>query len=296
MEANYFILDVFTNVPFGGNQLAVFTDAAAIPEEKLQVIANEMNLSETVFLYPPETAGGDFKMRIFTPANEMPTAGHPTIGTAHLLLNELHRPLKKEEVLIIEQPVGPISVTFQQDAGYFNLLTMQQPNPIFGNLIQNRSMIADMLSIKEDELMPGMPIQCISCGNNFMYIPVTSLAVLAKIKIRVDLLQQHANKLGTQALYIFTTNTESESDTRGRMFAPLWGMHEDPATGSASGPLGCYLVRHAINDGKMITCEQGVEMGRPSTIKVQIGHENEVVNKVLVGGEAVLVGKGTMFV
>jgi len=296
MEANYFILDVFTNVPFGGNQLAVFTEAATIPEEKLQVIANEMNLSETVFLYPPETDQGDYKMRIFTPSNEMPTAGHPTIGTSHLLLNELQQPLKNEDVLILEQQVGPISVTFTREASHFNLLTMQQPNPIFGNLVQNRSMIAEMLSIKEAELMPGMPIQSISCGNNFLYIPVVSLDVLAKINIRVDLLQQQANKLGTQALYIFTTNTESEADTRGRMFAPLWGMQEDPATGSASGPLGCYLVRHAINDGKMITCEQGVEMGRPSTIKVQIGHENEVVNKVLVGGEAVLVGKGTMFV
>jgi trans-2,3-dihydro-3-hydroxyanthranilate isomerase len=296
MEANYFILDVFTDVPFGGNQLAVFPDAASIPEDKLQVIANELNLSETVFLYAPETETGDFKMRIFTPGQEMPTAGHPTIGTAHLLLNELYKPLKNTDVLILEQQVGPISVTFLRESGHFSMLTMQQPNPIFGNLIQKRDMIAEMLSITEGELMSGMPIQCISCGNNFMYIPVASLDVLAKIKVRVDLLQRYANTIETQALYVFTTATDSEADTRGRMFAPIWGVQEDPATGSASGPLGCYLVRHSLSDGKMITCEQGIEMGRPSTIKVQIGHENEVVNKVLVGGEAVLVGKGSLYV
>ncbi len=297
MEAQYYLLDVFTDKKFGGNQLAVFPDAAKIPEDSLQKIARELNLSETVFLYPPTTEKGDFKMRIFTPGQEMPTAGHPTIGTAHLLLNELYKPLKNLDTLVLEQKIGPINVTFLKEEKHFGLITMQQPNPIFGKLMQNRELIAEMLSIEEEDLMPALPIQCISCGNDFMYIPVISLEVLSRIDIRVDLLKRNANKLETQALYIFTTATQSdEVDTRGRMFAPELGIVEDPATGSASGPLGCYLVRHALSDGKMINCEQGVEMGRPSKIKVQIEHENEVITKVLVGGEAVLVGEGKMFV
>ncbi|MEM1136744.1 MAG: PhzF family phenazine biosynthesis protein [Bacteroidota bacterium] len=296
MEVSYYLLDVFTSQKFGGNQLAVFTDATPIPEGILQQIARELNLSETVFIYPPETNQGDYKMRIFTPDKEMVTAGHPTIGTAHLLLNELNWSYKKNGELLLEQKIGSIPVSFDKDGNKCTQITMQQPNPVYGNLIQKRGMIAEILSISENDLMPSLPIQCISCGNNFMYIPVASLEVLSQIKIRIDLLEARVNILETPALYVFTTKTNSEATTRGRMFAPTWGVYEDPATGSASGPLGCYLVRHNLNDGENILCEQGFEMGRPSHIRVKIGHTNEMINKVLVGGEAVLMGKGMFFI
>ncbi|UZR99336.1 PhzF family phenazine biosynthesis protein [Chondrinema litorale] len=296
MQADYFLLDVFTNKKFGGNQLAVFAEANEIPENKLQLIAKELNLPESVFLYPPETETGDYKMRIFTPGKELPTAGHPTIGTSHLLLNELKKTCKEGNVLKLEQLVGEIPVTFDKEAGKCVHITMKQPNPEFGRLIQKRELVAEILSIDLSDLMPGKPIQCISCGNPFVFVPVKSLAVLANIKPRVDLLQQYENTLGTSAFYVFTNETQSEADTRGRMFAPLWGITEDPATGSASGPLGCYLVRHGLCNGENILCEQGFEMGRPSSIRVSISHTNHIIDQVFVGGEAVLVGKGTLFI
>ena len=296
MQADYFLLDVFTNQKFGGNQLAVFNKGAEIPENKLQLIAKEFNLPETVFLYPSDTETGDYKMRIFTPSKELPTAGHPTIGTAHLLLNELETSCKEDNMLKLEQLVGEIPVTFKQEGKKYVDITMKQPNPEFGRLIQKREIVAEILSISLSDLMPGMPIQCISCGNPFLFVPVKSLEILANVKPRIDLLQQYENTLGTSALYVFTNETANNADTRGRMFAPLWGITEDPATGSASGPLGCYLVRHGISDGENIICEQGFEMGRPSSIQVSISHTNNIINQVLVGGEAVLLGKGTLFI
>ena len=228
----------------------------------------------------------------------MPTAGHPTIGTAFLILNILHYKPKQKGVLILEEIVGDIKVTYKEKAHGFDNITMQQPLPVFSPAFTNHALIADILAIDVQEISTHTPIQVISCGNKFLYVPVKHLHCIQKIKINVPLWEAHLDEIDSDGrIYAFTQETvDAESTTHGRMFAPLGGIYEDAATGSASGPLGCYLVAHNLSVGTKIRCEQGYEMGRPSTIEVQIEHNEGNINRVLVAGNSVLVAKGELYI
>ena len=291
----YYIVDVFTSERFGGNQLAVIPDATDLEEEHLQKIAKEFNFSETTFVFPPENKENDVKVRIFTPGREIPTAGHPTIGTAYVLLNHEKIITINQNLLIMEQRVGNIEVFFENDNGICHGITMKQPHPVFDKVFNKKEIIAEILGINSSDISNDLPIQAVSCGNNFLFIPLKNMDIMKFISVNPILLNQYKDQLPSTELYTFTFDTIYESSTtHGRMFAPLYGITEDPVTGSASGPLGCYLVKHGMSDGKQIICEQGFEMGRPGMVYVDIETSDSKITGIHVGGHAIIFGKGEL--
>lgn len=299
MNLRYHLLDVFTNQRFGGNPLAVFTDPPLdLRASTMQAIAKELNLSETTFVFPPQDPANDFRVRIFTPAAELPMAGHPTVGTAWLLarLGTLGA-IDSSKAIIFEEGVGPIEVTVEaDDDGKPARVLMRQPLPTFLDIHPDRAAIAAMLSISLDDLHPSAPCQVVSCGLPFLYVAMNSLEAIRRVSLRLDRWQELL--MGTDAEQVFVTTTETEypgATVHSRMFAPALGVAEDPATGSASGPLGAYLLKYGlVTSGEMVS-EQGIEMGRPSFIDIQVGRKGDQVTKVIIGGECVYVGQGTLY-
>ena len=299
MNLRYHLLDVFTNQRFGGNPLAVFTDPPLdLCPTSMQAIAKELNLSETTFVFPPQDAANDLQVRIFTPAAELPMAGHPTVGTAWLLARlGMIGNVGGSKTIIFEEGVGPIEVTIQADAaGKPDRVLMSQPLPEFLDMHEDREAIAEMLSLSVDDLHPKAPCQVVSCGLPFLYVVVNSLNAIQRISFRLDRWQQLL--MGTAAEQVFVTTTETEfpqSTVHSRMFAPALGVAEDSATGSASGPLGAYLLRYGLVDSGDMISEQGIEMGRPSFIQIQIDMIDDEIIDVVIGGECVYLGQGTLY-
>lgn len=297
MELHYHLLDVFTNQAFGGNQLAVFTEPPAdLPQATMQKIAKEMNLAEITFVFPPEDDVNDYRVRIFTPAVEMPMAGHPTVGTGYLLAHMgMLGNIDSEKVVTFEEGVGPIKVTVQtNDDGSPKQVLMRQPLPEFRKIYDDKQLIADLLSLSVDDLHPTAPVQVVTTGVPFLYIVINSLEAIGKIKLRLDVWEQFK---GTDAEQIFVTTTDTQYNTstvHSRMFAPAFGIPEDPATGAASGPLGAYLVKYGLAAAGNIISEQGIEMGRPSFINIYIGVDGDTFTDVIIGGECVYMGHGTL--
>ncbi|HEX6060728.1 MAG TPA: PhzF family phenazine biosynthesis protein [Candidatus Limnocylindria bacterium] len=266
----YVLVDVFTDRKFGGNQLAVFRDGKGIRDELMQAAAKELNLPETTFVVPAEQ-GGDHKLRIFTPARELPFAGHPTVGTAFVLADS------RDATLRLEEQVGTLQVTVRD-----GFTEMEQPLPTF-EPVADRDAVAASVSLDAGDLEPALPIEVGSSGNRFMFVPVKSL----------DAVKRASPRRLAEAAYIFTTQTvEPGSTVHGRMYAPWQGIAEDPATGSANGPLGAYLVRHGLSDGARIVSEQGFEMGRRSLLYVRVGGGRDRITSLHVGGRCAVAGGG----
>jgi trans-2,3-dihydro-3-hydroxyanthranilate isomerase len=268
----YALLDVFTDTRFTGNQLAVFGDGAVVPESAMQPIAKELNLPETVFVMPPQV-GGDHRLRIFTPARELPFAGHPTLGAAYFLAGG------RDVSLLIEERVGVMQVEVTD-----GFIEMEQPLPHFRQGPYPRD-IAPMRALKPSDLDPSLPIEIGSSGNAFTFVPVHDK----------DLVDRASPRGLNEPAFIFTRETISpESTVYGRMYGGSiqGGITEDPATGSAVGPLGAYLFRHGLTDGRRIVVEQGYKMGRPSLLYVRVNGTREHITRVHVGGRAVTVGGG----
>ena len=297
MELKYFILDVFTKEAFGGNQLAVYPEATGVPEEVLQRIANEMNLSETTFVYPPTQDGCDYKVRIFTPGQELPMAGHPTLGTSYVLAQNQDLTGKSEILLTLEEGVGPIPVDIKVEQGKPGLITMQQPNPKISDPFEDRMAIAQLLSLNQEDLVEDLPVQVLDCGVPYMIVPVKDLNSVRAIKYRLDIYDKLYQDYKIPFTLIYTLETEeAQNDVHCRMFAPEAGILEDPATGSAHGPLGSYLALYNIlGEGNIqFISEQGYELGRPSQLEVAIEKSDNSISKVLVGGYCVLMGEGKL--
>ena len=266
----YTLVDVFTDRKFGGNQLAVFRDGSGIPSGAMQTFAKELNLPETTFVVPAEN-GGDHKLRIFTPARELPFAGHPTVGTAFVLAGA------RDATLRLEEQVGTLQVTVRD-----GFTEMEQPLPTF-EPVADRAAVAASVSLDVGDLEPSLPIEIGSSGNRFMFVAVKTL----------DAVRRATPRELAEAAYIFTTKTvEPGSTVHGRMYAPWQGIAEDPATGSANGPLGAFLVRHGVSSGERIVSEQGYEMGRPSLLYVRVGGGRERITSVHVGGHCAVSGGG----
>ncbi|HEY6957703.1 MAG TPA: PhzF family phenazine biosynthesis protein [Candidatus Limnocylindria bacterium] len=266
----YTLVDVFTDRKFGGNQLAVFRDARRISDELMQAAAKELNLAETTFVVPAEH-GGDHKIRIFSPARELPFAGHPTVGTAFVLAEG------RDATLRLEEQVGTLEVTMRD-----GFTEMEQPLPRF-EPVADRDSVAASISLDAADLEPALPIEIGSSGVRFMFVAVKTL----------DAVRRASPRGLAEAAYIFTAQTfEPGSTVHGRMYAPWQGIAEDPATGSANGPLGAYLVRHGLSDGKRIVSEQGFEMGRRSLLYVRVGSDRDRITSVHVGGRCAIAGGG----
>ena len=267
----YTLLDVFTDTKFTGNQLAVFGDGDAVPESAMQPIAKELNLPETVFVVTAQ-GGGDHRLRIFTPARELPFAGHPTIGAAFFLSRG------KDVSLSIEERVGVLGVEVSD-----GFTEMEQPLPHFKQGPYPRD-IAPLLALKLSDIDPSLPIEIGNSGNAFTLVPVHDM----------NLVNRASPRGLTDPTFIFTRETVSpESTVYGRMYGGgLQGLSEDPATGSAVGPLAAYLFRHGLTDGKRVVVEQGYAMGRPSLLYARVSGTREHITRVYVGGRAVVVGGG----
>jgi trans-2,3-dihydro-3-hydroxyanthranilate isomerase len=292
----YLHFDVFTGAPFEGNQLAVFLDTPDIPAELMQRIAAEMAFSESTFVFPPE-GPGDVRMRIFTPGEELPMAGHPTIGTTFALAHEGRIPHGRE-TFVFELGVGPIEVALEWDARALSFAWMTQLVPTFGPAASNPDAFLASAGVDPSDVHPGLPAQVVSCGLPFLFLPLRTRAAVDAVQIDKRALGRAFDAAGIDEvpLFVFTTGPGAGDETAySRMLAPGFGISEDPATGSASGPLGCYMLQHGLitaAEARRIVSLQGVAMGRPSRIHISIDSDNGRITRVRVGGEAVLVGRG----
>ena len=300
---DYTLVDVFTDMPFGGNQLAVVEGREDLTGEAMQKIAKELNLSETVFVYPPVKGANVRKLRIFTPQMELPMAGHPTIGASYVLASTGLVPTDEgRNEWVLEEQIGEIPVTVHKEDGKIVSVEMKQPLPVFSEALQDRKLAADLLSLSEEDLYHGLPVQSVSSGVPFMFIPLRSLEAIQRIHFRQDVWEQHfSGKPVSQHIFTFTTETQNaDAAVHCRMFAPAMGIAEDPATGAASGPLGAYLVEHRVlheGDSEIyaIRSEQGYEMGRPSRIDITVTGHSGGIKEVKIGGSSVIIGKGQLF-
>ena len=300
MHPRYLTVDVFTNHVFGGNQLAVFPDAADIPPELMPRIAREFNYSETTFVLPPTDPKHTRRVRIFTPGSELAFAGHPTVGTAHVLATIGAIELTGDETRIVfEEGVGPVPVTIRATEGRPTFAQLSVARlPEVGPPPPRADRLAAMLSLDPGDLVGNdMPPEAISCGTPFLFVPLRDRRALARIRVRTDLWEDTLRGYVTQMVMVFALDAERpSSDVRARMFAPLIGVPEDPATGSAAVGLGGYLaVRDPRFDGTLRwIVEQGFEMGRPSILEVEADKRAGKVIAVRVGGESVVVCEGRM--
>lgn len=303
MELNFQTLDVFTDRTFGGNPLGVFPSTAHLPAPLMQRIAREMNLSESVFLGRPEQ-GGDARVRIFTPGVEVPFAGHPTVGAAIYLASEWPGAPNGTRTLVLEENVGlvPVLVRFEGGRPVFARFTTavlpeHRPSPF--SIAELAAMVgleeADVMGRDGDALHPEL----VSCGLPYYTIPVRSIDAVRRAVLDMALWSRMLEGTWAHHVYLVCMGGEGEGvDVRVRMFAPGSGVPEDPATGSAAAALGGYL---AAADGRergslTWTVEQGLEIGRPSILQVEVDRQGGATTAVRVGGGAVFVSRGTMVV
>jgi trans-2,3-dihydro-3-hydroxyanthranilate isomerase len=296
----YVHLDVFTSTPLEGNQLAVVFEGENLPTATMQAIAREIGFSETVFIVPASSPAVA-RLRIFTPARELPMAGHPTIGSAFALAMSGRVAAGVSEIELA-LGIGPIPLRLEWREGTLAFAWMSQPLPQFGPVIDNRHAVATALALALEDLHAVLPVQSVSCGVPFVLVPVASRESVDRAAIDTKVFA-HACAEGNvdpdQGVYVFAVEPpESEFTVYSRMFAPAFGVPEDPATGSASGPLGSYLVQHRVVDARTqqrIVSLQGVRMRRPSRIVIAIDGGPSAISGVRVGGTSVLVAEGTLF-
>lgn len=296
----YFHVDVFTNRPLTGNQLAVFLDMGSEDPELMQRIALEMAFSETTFVFPPQQPETDYRVRIFTPRSELPTAGHPTIGTTFALTHA--KRITKRPAIRLGMGIGPVPVALEWEDDRLLFAWMTQPTPQFGPMLKDMAGIAAALGLNAADIEgTNLPVQVLSSGNAFLYVPLVARRTVNAAELNRRALLHICQSAGIPELSVFVFTLEGGEEDNAtvfsRMFAPGFGVSEDPATGSASGPLGAYLVKYgAISPGSAahIVSRQGVKLGRPSEIHISIGMRGDEVREVRVGGQAVVLGKGML--
>jgi trans-2,3-dihydro-3-hydroxyanthranilate isomerase len=297
-EYRFVQVDVFTDRVFGGNPLAVFLDGQGLSDVEMASIAREMNLSETVFLLPPRHADCAARLRIFTPGRELAFAGHPTIGTAWTLATQGMLPAGAREVLL-EEGIGPVPVRLEGDPAAPDFIWMTHGPAIFGEPFTQRAGYAGALGLTERDLLPDAPIVVGSTGSAFLYIPLRDRETVDRAVLDVPkLLALYADERAV-GVFVFAPDPDPAAGrVYARMFAPhSSGVPEDPATGSASGPLGAYLVRHHLVNSVpeiRVVSEQGTKMGRQSFIHLRLrpGAGDDVA--IEVGGGTVPVLEGAL--
>jgi trans-2,3-dihydro-3-hydroxyanthranilate isomerase len=296
----YHLLDVFTDRAFGGNQLAVFTDGASVPPDLMQRIAKELNLSESTFVLPPSNSANNFHVRIFTPGKELPMAGHPTVGTGYLLAHVgMIARNSNPTIAVFEEGVGdiPIAITYKGDTAEPAMVWMTQPRPQFGPIAEDHALVAEAISLPEEAIASQYPVQLVTTGVPYLYIPIKTLADTRRIAVNTQACMELVERYGADGIFVFTQEVETEGSTvHTRMFAPGLGITEDPATGSAAGPLGAYLVHYGIvpsPDTHMVS-EQGLEIGRPSYIHIEVDTEGGQYSAARIGGQCYYMGRGQL--
>jgi trans-2,3-dihydro-3-hydroxyanthranilate isomerase len=298
-QLDYALVDVFAEHALEGNQLAIFTDARGLATAQMQALAREMNLAETTFIVPEEDESQGVRVRIFTVQEELPFAGHPTLGTAAwVYMNQTT--LRGSEEITLRLNGGPITVRFEAPAagdtgvvgtGVFG--TMRQHDPVFGS-VHSREEVAEAIGMAVQDIDPGLPVQTVSTGLPFCIVPLVSLAAIARLSVPQAKAQAYLAKTDAKFFYCTTAaEPTSGADFHSRM---QFYNGEDPATGSASGCAIAYLVRHGVvPSGRPTVLEQGVEMGRPSRIYVRASVAGYGVTDVFVGGRTIPVARGRFF-
>ena len=299
----FYQADVFTDMPFGGNPVAVVPDALGLSNRELQQIAREMNHSETVFVFPPTDSAAAAKIRIFTPTREIPFAGHPVLGT-FFVLGKLDRLPLKEPITRVchECSIGVFPVELHVLKGEILRVVMSQPKPQFlGAVEQMKDLfeVATALGLSKDLITrTKLPVEVVSTGLPVLIVPVRTLTAVRSIVPDIVAINDLCARYGAEGIMVFTTVTVEEfSDVHTRMFAPSIGILEDPATGSASGALGAYLVHNGVVEvgpTTEIIAEQGYEIERPSRIVIQVESDDDAIQEVKVGGQVVMMAEGTL--
>ena len=291
----YLQYDVFTDKPLAGNQLAVFTETAGLTAAEMQAMTRETKFSECTFVQPAEAAGTDVRLRIFGPNNEMQFAGHPVIGSTFALADDGVIAAGRKE-FTFGLGIGPTLVELEWQNDRLQFAWMTQQKPVFGPTLNAPAALAGALGIDPSALRPGLLPQEVNCGSAFFFVPLVSRAAVdqAVVDTRAAAAMFEAAKITRRGLFIFSTEPGPDGAT---CYSRMMGANEDPATGSASGPLGCYLVKHGLvsaDKAGSIVSAQGVKMGRPSRIHIKIDLAGGEISRVRVGGTSVLVGEGRL--
>jgi trans-2,3-dihydro-3-hydroxyanthranilate isomerase len=300
MQVLFQQVDVFTDRPFAGNPLCVVPDGTGLSTEQMQAIAKEMNLSETTFVLPPTDSKATYWMRIFTPAQEIPFAGHPSVGTAYVMACAGRFPLKEPVTQIFQQVgIGTLPLDIEVADGKPGRVVMTQGEPSFGGVLRDLSPVADALGLDPMTLArANRPIQVVSTGLGHLMVPLPDLESMRSLRPNFSALDMLLKGCGALGCYLFCLETTSpEAFAHARMFAPGAGVPEDPATGSAAGPLGAYLAIHGVlpRERTSFVIEQGLEMGRPSRIWVGLSRDaTGMPTTIQVGGTTVPVIRGTI--
>jgi len=308
----YLHYDVFTDRKFEGNQLAVFHDARGLSSAQMQAITKEMNFSECTFVLPAEAGGTgssaeaqgakvDVRMRIFTPGTELPMAGHPVIGSTFALA-ELGVIAPGRDSFVFGLAVGPTKVELTWEGSRLLFAWMDQSRPEFRDPVTPRADIIRAVGLDPSAVdQTGLPIEEISCGNPFTIVPVSTRAAVDAAEADIAMLKRIKSAFPRDhvgVLFFSAEPVERDAIAYSRMFAPSAGVVEDPATGSATGPLGCYLVKHGLadhNQARDMVSLQGVAIGRPSRLHMRIAQDGAgAITRVQVGGKSVRVGDGTI--
>jgi trans-2,3-dihydro-3-hydroxyanthranilate isomerase len=283
----FYIVDVFAEKKYSGNQLAVFREAGKLSSDEMQQLARETNFSETTFILQDGQRDGGFDVRIFTPGEEVPFAGHPTLGTAHVIRNEILK--EKTKALTLNLKVGRIPVTFGQD-GY---IWMKQVEPEFGKE-HSATALAAILNLPPADIDDRFPVQEVSTGLPFFIVPLKTLAAVKNSKIDRDKYFAFIKDTWAKGILVFSPQAhETGNDISVRVFVDCFGIPEDPATGSGNGCLAGYLVKHRYfgKDSIELRSEQGYEIGRPSLLLLKAKQDGARID-ISVGGRAVIVAKG----
>jgi trans-2,3-dihydro-3-hydroxyanthranilate isomerase len=291
-QFEYRICDVFTDTPFQGNQLAVFENSADLTPAEMQKVSNETNLSETTFIIrrsPEMERLRGVRVRIFTTQEELPFAGHPTLGTSTFIRQYLPEYVD-QEVITLELNIGAVSVRFSQPAHGALHGEMIQPDPTFGQ-IHDPTAVTQILGIDADDLTPDMPLQTVSTGLPYCIVPFRAVDALSQLRISPVATENYLHN--TDAKFFYCIAPELKGVWRARM---QFYNGEDPATGSAAGCAISYLVLHGlVASNEQLHIRQGIEIGRPSTIDVRANFDGVSIREVRVGGSTVFVAKGRFF-
>jgi len=292
----YLQYDVFTDRPLTGNQLAVFLDTVGLATETMAAMTRETNFSEATFVFPAEREGTDIRLRIFGRGGEMPFAGHPVIGSTFALADDgVIAPGTKAFTFGLN--IGPTLVELEWAGDRLAFAWMTQQPPAFGPTLPDPARLAAAYGLPEDALYPGVPVQEVNCGSAFFFLALKTRAAVdqAAVDTRALATVFEAAKITRRGVFVFSPEAGADGAT---VYSRMIGAVEDPATGSASGPLGCYLVRYGIvplDKAGAIVSAQGVKMNRPSRVHIRIDAESpERITRVRVGGGSVLVGEGRL--
>lgn len=290
-KPRFFITDVFTSKKYGGNQLATFVDCESLSDADMQMIAKEMNFSETTFILSREPKNGGYDVRIFTPNSEVEFAGHPTLGTAYVIREKLR--LTSDSEIMLNLRVGQIPVTFSNPMQKIPKLWMKQMPPKFGRQYEP-NILAHILGIDVSDVDAAHPIEEVSTGFPTLVVPLTSLSALKRARVNKEDYFVLVKDAWAKLILIYSRESyEPGQSLSVRVFADFYGVAEDAATGSSNGALAAYLAQHNVlpTTNVDVAVGQGYEMGRPSTLGLRVSNNNGEI-EVSVGGSVVEVAEG----